>query len=79
MGLEEDVLGFQSTDFPPGSLSSDCTGPLSRTAVGAGGFDFVTELRQRHVDKRMRASEFATLVATDESTEGPGMIEGAKK
>ena len=32
MGLEEDVLGFQSTDFPPGSLSSECTGTsLSRT------------------------------------------------
>ena len=26
LGLEEDVLGFQSTDFPPGSLSSECAG-----------------------------------------------------
>jgi hypothetical protein len=30
LGLEEDVLGFQSTDFPPGSLSSKCAG-ISRT------------------------------------------------
>jgi hypothetical protein len=50
-----------------------------RWAVGAGGFDFVTGLRQSHVDERVRASKFATLVATDESTEGPGATKGAKK
>jgi hypothetical protein len=33
LGLKEDVLGFQSTDFPPGSLTSDCAGTLSSRAV----------------------------------------------
>ena len=26
LGLEEDILGFTETDFPPGSLSSECAG-----------------------------------------------------
>ena len=48
-------------------------------AVGASGFDFVTKLCQSHVDECVRASEFATLIATDETTEGHGATESAKK
>jgi hypothetical protein len=33
LGLEEDLLGFQTTDFPPGSLSSECAGTLLSRAV----------------------------------------------
>jgi hypothetical protein len=33
LGLEEDVLGFHFTDFPPGSLSLECAGVVSPCAV----------------------------------------------
>ncbi len=33
LGLEEDILGFHFTDFPPGLLSSECTGAVSPCAV----------------------------------------------
>ncbi len=33
LGLEEDVLGFHFTDFPPGLLSSECAGTVSPCAV----------------------------------------------
>ncbi len=38
MGLEKIILGFHITDFPPGSLSLECTGAVSPCAVVNLGF-----------------------------------------